>query len=139
MDGNTMVVFASDNGPWHNLPPRMLAKGVEPWHTGSKGPLRGAKGTTYEGGPRVPGMFRWPGVVRAGQVSMDLASTLDLFPTLAGAAGAAMPAGRVYDGVDLMPLLRDGKPSPRTEFYYCLRIGSRKMSPRATRLGQMRK
>jgi len=120
LDGNTMVVFASDNGPWHNLPPRMLAQGVEPWHAGSKSLLRGAKGTTYEGGQRVPGIVRWPGVVRARQVSMDMASTLDLFPTIVRAAGASPPADRVYDGADLMPLLRDGQPSPRSHFYYCL-------------------
>jgi arylsulfatase A-like enzyme len=118
IDSNTMVVFCSDNGPWHNLPPRMLAKGVEPWHTGTKNLLRGAKGTSYEGGPRVPGIMRWPGVIRAGEVSMDMASTLDLFPTVAGAAGAKMPADRVYDGFDLLPYLRGGGKAPRNEFYY---------------------
>ena len=120
LDDRTMVLFTSDNGPWHNLPPRMLAKGVERWHTGSKGPLRGAKGTTYEGGFRVPGIIRWPGVVRPRQVCMDMVSTLDLFPTVVRAAGASMPKDRVYDGADLMPLLRDGKPSPRSRFYYFL-------------------
>lgn len=118
IDSNTMVVFCSDNGPWHNLPPRMLAKGVEPWHTGTKNLLRGAKGTSYEGGPRVPGVMRWPGVIRAGEVSMDPASTLDLFPTVAAAAGAKMPADRVYDGYDLLPYLRGGGKPPRNEFYY---------------------
>jgi len=120
LDARTMVLFTSDNGPWHNLPARMLAKGVEPWHTGSKGPLRGAKGTTYEGGFRVPCIVRWPEVVKPRQVCFEMASALDLFPTLARAAGATMPQDRVYDGVDLMPLLRDGKPSPRTRFYYFL-------------------
>lgn len=117
-DGNTMVVFTTDNGPWHNLPPRMLAKGVEPWHTGSKGLLRGAKGTSYEGGSRVPGIVRWPGVVKAGQVCMDLGSTLDLFPTVVKAAGGEMPSDRVYDGYDLMPVLRDGAASPRKTVWY---------------------
>jgi len=120
LDGDTMVVFASDNGPWHHLPPRMLAGGVEPWHTGSKGLLRGAKGSTYEGGVRVPGIVRWPGVARPGQVCMDIASTLDLFPTIARAAGAALPEGRAYDGSDLMPLLRGEAAGPRSPFYYCL-------------------
>lgn len=118
IDSNTMVVFCSDNGPWHNLPPRMLAKGVEPWHTGTKNLLRGAKGTSYEGGPRVPGIARWPGVIREGEVSMDPASTLDLFPTVANAAGAKIPADRAYDGYDLLPYLRGGAPAPRNEFYY---------------------
>ncbi|MCX6606098.1 MAG: sulfatase-like hydrolase/transferase, partial [Acidobacteria bacterium] len=98
LDQSTMVVFASDNGPWHDLPARMLAEGVEPWHTGSKGLLRGSKGTSYEGGPRVPGIIRWPGTVRPGQVSQDLASTLDLLPTLLDAAQIPLPKDRVYDG-----------------------------------------
>ena len=118
LDSNTMVVFCSDNGPWHDLPPRMLAKGVEPWHTGTKSLLRGAKGTSYEGGPRVPGILRWPGVIGAGQVSMDPASTLDLFPTVAKAAGAPIPSGRAYDGYDLLPYLRGRAKAPRHEFYY---------------------
>lgn len=118
-DKNTLVVFASDNGPWHNLPPRMLQKGIEPWHTGSKGLLRGAKGETYDGGLRVPGIFRWPGVIPSEQVIMDMASTLDLFPTLARAAGASMPSDRVYDGFDLMPLLSGAGKPPRNEFFYC--------------------
>jgi arylsulfatase A-like enzyme len=117
-DSRTMVVFTSDNGPWHDLPARMLADGVEPWDTGTKGPFRAAKGTSYEGGFRVPGIVRWPGVVRAGQVSLDMASSLDLFPTIAAAAGVAMPDDRRYDGWDLMAHLRDGRPSPRREFFY---------------------
>ena len=120
LDQNTMVVFCSDNGPWHNLPPRMLAQGVEPWHTGSKGMLHGAKGTTYEGGQRVPGIFRWPGVIPARQTSAEMAATLDLFPTIAKAAGAQLPVDRPYDGHDLMPLLRGTVAvSPRQEFFYC--------------------
>lgn len=120
LDSNTMVVFCSDNGPWHNLPERMLAKGVEPWHTGTKGLLRGAKGTSYEGGQRVPGIMRWPGVIRAGEVVMDPASTLDLFPTIVKAAGAEMPGDRTYDGYDLLPMLRGAGKPPRNEVYYCV-------------------
>ncbi len=120
LDRKTLVIFTSDNGPWHDLPPRMLAGSVEPWHTGSKGLLRGAKGTTYEGGFRVPGIFRWPGVIRPGQVSMDMASTLDILPTLLAAAGLDLPNDRPYDGQSLLPLLRDGKPSPRQEFFYAI-------------------
>lgn len=119
-DAHTLVVFTSDNGPWHNLPARMLQKGVEPWHTGTKGLLRGAKGETYEGGLRVPGLMRWPGVIPPGQVVMDMASTLDLFPTLVKAAGARMPQGRVYDGFDLLAWLRGAARPPRREFFYCL-------------------
>ncbi|MFN7648888.1 MAG: sulfatase [Acidobacteriota bacterium] len=120
LDRNTLIIFASDNGPWHDLPPRMLAGGVEPWHTGSKGLLRGAKGTSYEGGFRVPGIFHWPGVIRPGQVSMEMASTLDILPTLLAAAGVALPGDRPYDGYNLLPHLRDGQPSPRQEFFYAV-------------------
>lgn len=119
LDRNTLVVFTSDNGPWHDLPPRMLAGGVEPWHTGTAGLLRGAKGTTWEGGPRVPGIFWMPGAVRP-QTVFDMASTLDLLPTFAAMAGARPPQDRVYDGHDLRPLLELGEPSPRREFFYCL-------------------
>jgi arylsulfatase A-like enzyme len=118
VDGNTMVVFASDNGPWHNLPERMLQKGNQPWHTGTKNLLRGAKGATYEGGPRVPGIVRWPGTIAPGQVNMNLASTLDLFPTIAKAAGAELPSDRVYDGFDILPGLEGRGEWPRKAFYY---------------------
>ncbi len=120
IDSTTLVLFTSDNGPWHNLPPRMLQKGVEPWHTGTKGMLRGAKGTTYEGGLRVPFVARWPGVIPAGRVSADMASTLDLFPTLVRAAGGSLPADRVYDGFDLLPFLQGRTSSPRQSFFYFL-------------------
>jgi arylsulfatase A-like enzyme len=117
LDRRTMVVFTSDNGPWLDLPARMLAGGVEPWHTGFKNLLRGAKGTSYEGGFRVPGIVRWPGVARP-QVIRGMASALDLFPTIANAAGAPMPGDRKYDGVDLAPVLREGSDAGDRSFYY---------------------
>lgn len=116
---DTLVVFTSDNGPWHDLPPRMLAGGVEPWHTGSAGPLRGAKGSTWEGGLRVPGIFWQPGRVRP-QTVFDMASALDLLPTLAAMAGAGLPEKRKLDGLDLRGTLEKGEASPRREFFYCL-------------------
>jgi arylsulfatase A-like enzyme len=118
LDGNTMVIFTSDNGPWHNLPDRMLQKGVEPWHTGSKGPLRGAKGSSYEGGFRVCSVARWPGTIPAGQINSDLVTSLDVLPALAKAAGVALPSDRIYDGFDIMPVLRGTAASPRREFFY---------------------
>jgi len=120
IDSHTLVMFTSDNGPWHNLPARMLQKGVEPWHTGTKGMLKGAKGTTYEGGVRVPFIARWPGVIPAGQVSADMATTLDFFPTLVKAAGGSLPADRTYDGFDILPFLQGRGPSPRKSFFYFL-------------------
>ncbi len=118
LDRSTIVVFTSDNGPWMNLPERMLQQGVERSHAGSPGPLRGWKGTTYEGGLRVPGIVRWPGRIPGGQVSADIATTMDLYATLLTAAGAQVPQDRPVDGNDLMPMLRSGADSPTTRFYY---------------------
>ena len=120
LERDTMIVFASDNGPWLNLPKRMLQQGNEPWHTGSKGLLRGSKGTTYEGGPRVPGIMRWPGVIPARQISSDMASTMDILPTFVKAAGGTLPIDRVYDGYDLMQHLRGRARSPRKVNHYFL-------------------
>ncbi len=116
IDQETLVVFTSDNGPWHNLPDRMLQAGNERWHTGNAGLLRGAKGSTFEGGLRVPGIFRWPGVIPAGQLSSEMASTIDLLPTIAAAAGASFK--HQTDGFDILPFLKGQTRSPRDEFFY---------------------
>lgn len=112
---NTVVLFTSDNGPWSNDVKRQHAKNAKyvkwtkgpeiPW--GSAGPLRGAKGSTWEGGLRVPGIVRWPGKVPAGATSDAIVSTLDVLPTYAALAGAeeAVPKDRVIDGVDQRELL----------------------------------
>ena len=117
LDENTLVIFTSDNGPWQNLPDRMLAGGVERWHTGSKGLLRGAKGSSYEGGIRVPFVARWPGRIPAGAVSADIVSILDIFPTLVGVAGAELPQDRKLDGRDVLPLLEGGALPPRAPLF----------------------
>ena len=119
-DKDTLVIFTSDNGPWLNLPPRMLQEGNERWHSGSKGLLRGAKGTTYEGGHRVPAIFRWPAILPAGRESEQMATTLDLFNAIISAAGAEIPEGRVIDGLDILPFLKGEASSPREEFFYFL-------------------
>ena len=105
IEKETLVIFASDNGPW--LP------------AGSAHPLSGWKYTTMEGGHRVPAIIRWPSRIPAGQVSDQLVSALDVLPTIAAATGASLPADRKYDGYDLMPML-SGKTdkSPRQEFAY---------------------
>ena len=92
--GNTLVIFASDNGPF-------LSYGN---HAGSAAPLREGKLTAFEGGMRVPCIVRWPGHVPAGRVSDEMLSTLDLFTSMARLAGAALPE-RKTDGLDLTPLL----------------------------------
>jgi len=119
IDKNTLVVFSSDNGPW-------LKKGEG---AGSAGPLREGKHTTYEGGQRVPTIFWWPGTITAGSVTDFIASNLDLMPTIASLAGAALPQDRIIDGVDISPVLM-GKPeqaNPRNYFAYArgqaIRVG----------------
>jgi arylsulfatase A len=105
---NTLVVFTSDNGPWSPY----LEQG------GSAGLLRGAKGSTWEGGMREPAIFWWPGTIRPGVVT-GIGSELDLLQTFASIAGAGAPTDRPLDGYDLSPTLKRGAPSPReTLFYY---------------------
>jgi len=108
---NTLIVYSSDNGPW-------LSK---KHHGGSALPLRAGKGTTYEGGMRVPGIMRWPGHIPAGTVSDEVVGTIDLLPTFASITGAQVP-GHPIDGLDVSPLLTDPKtPSPHRMigyFYY---------------------
>lgn len=102
LDENTLVVFTSDNGPWFE---------------GSAGPFRDRKGSSWEGGLRVPFIARWPSVLPAGQKSDEPAMNIDLFPTLVGIAGGELPADRVIDGKDMLPLLRDGANSSHEALY----------------------
>ena len=119
VDRDTLVIFTSDNGPWMDMPARML---VDPrivrTDAGSAGPLRGSKGTSWEGGTRVPFLARWPGRIPAGAVSSDLARTLDMFPTIAAIAGVPLPAGRAIDGQDIRVFLEGKGPSPDEWFFY---------------------
>jgi len=104
---NTIVVFTSDNGPW--LPTELSG--------GSSGLLRNGKGTTWEGGMRVPCIFWSPGNVNPKTV-MDMGTTMDLFTTFSKLGGASIPEDRKIDGIDLSKVLfRTGK-SPREEVYY---------------------
>lgn len=118
IDENTIVVFTSDNGPWQNLPERMLQKGVEHWHAGTAGLLRGAKMSTYEGGFRVPAIMRWPGHIEEGITTSKTANTMDLFTTLIGATGAEPPKEIQIDGRDIMPLLLGDEPKNQEPFFY---------------------
>ncbi len=106
---NTLVVFTSDNGPWTHYKE----------HGGTPGPLRGQKGTTFEGGMREPGIFYWPGRLTP-RVEPAFASTLDLLPTFAALAGVDLPEGVTLDGRDLTPLLLEETPPPEREFFYFL-------------------
>jgi arylsulfatase A-like enzyme len=95
LDERTIVVFTSDNGA------------LERDGGGSNAPLRGHKGSTYDGGQRVPAIVRWPGHVAAGATRAELTSALDLLPTFAALAGVELPDDRTIDGVDLSALLLD--------------------------------
>lgn len=118
---NTIVFFASDNGPWLNLPDRMLEERNKPWHQGTKGPLRGAKATSYDGGARVPAIIRWPGQIEAGVETSELAASQDIYVSLIEAAGGTLPEHDL-DGYDLMPWLTGAEAhSPRTSYAYVLR------------------
>lgn len=94
---NTLVIFTSDNGPW-------LSYGD---HAGSAGPLREGKGTTFEGGVRVPFVARWPKRIRAGSVITEPAMTIDVLPTVMSivAPDWKPDAQRPIDGQDIRPLL----------------------------------
>jgi len=110
LDENTLVVFTSDNGPW--ISPQIGD------HGGSAGIFRGGKLDTWEGGWRVPGIVRWPGKVRAGEASDEIASTLDLVPTFATFSKAKLPDTKL-DGLDLAAFLtKPGATSPRETFFY---------------------
>ena len=115
---NTFVFFASDNGPWINMPPRMQQAGNELWHAGSVGPLRGSKGETYEGGPRVPALIRWPGKIQAGRVSAELVGMPDIYRTILSVANAKESPNPV-DGHDLTAFLKgETEESPRKDYFY---------------------
>lgn len=108
LDRRTMVIFSSDNGPWR------------PYgnHAGSPGPFREGKGTTFEAGFRVPGIFRMPGTIPAGRVTRELATTMDLVPTLTAMADARPPTEKI-DGYDIRGLLTGkSKKTPYQEFFY---------------------
>lgn len=90
LDKNTLVFFTSDNGATFG---------------GYNGGLRAMKASSFDGGVRVPAIARWPGRIPPGQVSQEVVASIDVFPTILGAAGVKLPADRVIDGMDLLPLM----------------------------------
>ena len=111
IDKDTLVIFTSDNGPW-------IEKHLSDYG-GSADPLRGWKMSAWEGGPRVPCIVRWPGKAPAGKVCDEIATTMDLMPTLAKLGGGQEPKDRIIDGKDVTDLLtgKNGATSPHEAFY----------------------
>ena len=106
----TLVIFTTDNGPWLPFEER----------GGSAGLLAGGKGGNLEGGQRVPFVARYPDRIHAGLVQREVATTMDLLPTIAGLAGVELAPDRPIDGHDIMPLLEgiEGASSPTSSFLY---------------------
>lgn len=102
VDENTLVIFTSDNGP----------------AVGKATPLKGRKGSQFEGGVREPTVIRWPGNIPTGQSNDELMSAMDLLPTFAKLAGAEVPTDRVIDGKDIWPVLTQGASTPHEAFFY---------------------
>ena len=104
---NTLLMFTSDNGP-------VLKPGVV---AGSARPLNGGKGSTWEGGQREPFIARWPERIKPGGVCREVASMLDILPTLANLAGTKAPTDRIIDGRNIAPLLT-GRKLPEFPLFY---------------------
>lgn len=104
---NTLVIFTSDNGPWT----------VMHDEGGSAGPLRDGKGSTWEGGMRVPAVAWWPGTITPGRTPI-VASTMDLFTTSLALGGAKLPTDRTIDGRDLSSFFREGKLPPKKALFF---------------------
>jgi arylsulfatase len=105
---NTLIIFTSDNGPW-------LTFGN---HAGSTGGLREGKGSAWDGGVKVPCIMSYPGVIAPGSICNNLATTMDVLPTIVGLTKTQLPANTI-DGVDILSLLTQ-KPNanPRDHFVY---------------------
>lgn len=108
LDKQTLVVFSSDNGPWL----------IFDTHGGSAGLLRDGKGSTFEGGMRVPGIFWWPSKIPAGIIQREMGLTMDVMPTACKLVGVELPADRTIDGRDLSPLLFGTGTIARDVFLY---------------------
>jgi arylsulfatase len=111
LDKNTLIIFTSDNGPWLNYGN----------HAGSSGGFREGKGTSYEGGHRVPCIIHWKGTIPAGKVCNQLTSTIDILPTIGQICQASKPKNKI-DGIDFSPMLYGNIDTPiRKTFYYYYR------------------
>jgi arylsulfatase A-like enzyme len=117
MRENTLIVFMSDNGGNRNT---KLSGDVDVSKLNlpaDNGPYRGGKGDVYEGGTRAAALANWPGRIKPGEVT-EVMHVVDMFPTLAGLAGASTDNGKPLDGVNVWSTISEGKPSPRQEVVY---------------------
>jgi len=142
---NTLIIFSSDNGPWIRFQNTANHEkyGEARLHVGYAQPFRDGKGSTWEGGHRVPGIFCWPGRIDSNSVELSPASTLDILPTVFALAGVDAPKDRSVDGRDIRPYLMPQthkEKIPEFEFYYsasdnmpsAVRIGPWKMHIRTS-------
>ena len=111
---NTLVVFTSDNGGVGGYP----SAGVNIGGITDNAPLKGGKGTLYEGGVRVPFIFRWPGKIEAGTTSDTPIISVDLFPTMMELTGAKAPENQPLDGVSIVSLLTEKTPVAERDLYW---------------------
>jgi arylsulfatase A-like enzyme len=107
IEENTLVIFLSDNGPW-------LSYSL---HSGSTAGLKEGKGTSWDGGVKVPAIMRWPGTIPAGLIQKQPAMSIDLLPTLAEITGATLP-GLPIDGKSIYPMLVDENTASPQEAYF---------------------
>lgn len=115
IEKDTLVIFASDNGPW-------LSYGD---HAGSAEPLREGKATCWEGGTRVPCLMQWPGKIPAGKSNDSMFMTIDLLPTIANLIGAELPKQKI-DGLNVWPLIagENGAGNPHDAYFYYYEVGA---------------
>lgn len=111
LEENTIIIFTSDNGPWLNYGN----------HAGSAGGLREGKGTTFEGGHRVPLIMYWKNTIAPGGICNSMISGIDILPTIAALLDADLPEHRI-DGISFLPVIKgDLSVAPRKYFYYYYR------------------
>ena len=115
LTSNTLLIFFSDNGGGGGS---------------DNSPLRGGKAKMFEGGVRVPCIVRWPGVIRPGTVCKEFLTSMEIFPTVLGAAGAGLPQGVTLDGVDMKAALQGNAGAIRTEMFW------ERRADRAARVGK---